>query len=115
VYDPGGKIERLRAEHGYGMMRIPEGAGKGYQAVWATKWPPPERMLLIVPHLHPSTMIELPEEPHQLEALREGKAHGWQIYEMHRGDHSKISDEDAKSMTHVVRVAEYAQGAEFEP
>lgn len=107
--------QQLRAEHGYGMFRVPEGAGKGYQAVWAAPWPPPERMLLIVPLVHPPTMTELPEEVSQLEALRTGAEHGWGIYEMHRGDYSKITDEQAKGMTHVVRMAEYHQGEVFQP
>lgn len=109
------EAEALREKNGYGMIRITEGAGKGYAAVWATAWPPPERMLLIVPQVYPSTMIELPEEPEQLAALREGVAHGWAVYEMHREQFSKISDDDAKRMGHVVRVAEYRQGEAFQP
>ena len=109
------QAEQLRTEHGYGMFRVADGVGVGYTAVWAAPWPPPERMLLIIPKVHPPTMVELPEEPEQLEAMRTGVAHGWRIFEMNRGRHSEIPDDKAKDMTHVVRLAEYHQGEEFQP
>lgn len=112
---PKADVYALQQEHGYGMIRVADGVGQGYTAIWATAWPPPERMLLIVPVRHPATMVELPDEPHHLVAMREGLSHGWQIYEMERGDHSKIPDADAKGMTHVVRVAEYHQREAFQP
>lgn len=112
---PKKEVDALQSEHGYGIMRVTEGRGAGYSAMWAAAWPPPERMLLIVPVTQHPIMVELPDEPRHLEAMREGISHGWLIFEMNRGDHSKISDDLAKGMSHVIRVAEYLQGEAFQP
>lgn len=112
---PKDQLLRLQEENGYGIMRVVDGDGKGLEALWAASWPPPEHALLIVPSLHTPQLVEIPEEPEHLSSLREGVTFGWRIFEMIRGNHSNISDEDAKSMTRVIRIAEYRQGEVFEP
>lgn len=104
----------LQRAHGYGCFKVVDGACAGLEAMWTGSWPPPEDLLLIIPVSSPAIVVELPEEPEHLQAMREGVSHGWVIYQLLRGDHSTLSDEDALH-AQIIRLAQYGQGPVFEP
>jgi len=112
---PAEEVYALREKNGYGVIKLVDCIVQ-MQVVWASAWPPPEDMLLVVPQNRPPTIIEMPEEPEQLHIMRDGiRDYGWMIFRVERGSFSTIGDDKAKEMPKVVRFAEYHQREAFQP